>query len=115
MGTEELADNLFRQVQAEARLQREEVTNTTEANRIHHEVGAQVRQFIIEDLGGTPPEQLPTPAQSIQELQREERAREQERLQPDHQPSLFPGEPDEHDARGSIDAGGTASDGEPSS
>ncbi len=51
MGTEELADNLFRQVQAEARLQREEVTNTTEANRIHHAVGAQVPPVHHRGLG----------------------------------------------------------------
>jgi DNA-damage-inducible protein D len=85
MGTEELADNLFRQVQAEARLQREGVTNKHEANRVHHEVGTQVRRFIIEDLGGTPPEQLPTPAESIQELQQKERAR----IGRERQPSLF--------------------------
>lgn len=99
MGTEELADNLFRQVQAEARLQREGVTNKHEANRIHHAVGAQVRRFIIEDLGGTPPERLPTPAESIQELQRKEQAR----LEAERQPSLF-------DAPRASDAAGDAGD-----
>lgn len=48
-------------------------------------MGADVRQFIIEH-GGTPPEQLPTPPQSIQQIQREEQARVKARLQP----SLFP-------------------------
>ncbi|HKT37979.1 MAG TPA: hypothetical protein VJR48_06370, partial [Ktedonobacterales bacterium] len=56
----------------------------------HHRMGADVRQFIIEH-GGTPPEQLPTPPQSIQQLQREEQARVQARLQP---PLFAPHAPD---------------------
>jgi hypothetical protein len=39
----------------------------------------------IERIGGTMPEDLPTPAESIQELQR----REQKRLEAERQPSLF--------------------------
>lgn len=85
MGTEELVDNLFRQVQAEARIQREGAASREEANRIHHQVGQQVRRFIIEELEGTPPEQLPTPAESVQAV----RSREQRRLQAERQPSLF--------------------------
>lgn len=50
-------------------------------------MGADVRQFII-DHGGTPPEQLPTPPYSIQEL----RKREQKRIDAERQPSLFPEE-----------------------
>lgn len=86
MGTEELVDNLFRQVQAEARIQREGAASREEANRIHHQVGQQVRRFIIEELERTPPEQLPTPAESVQAV----RSREQRRLQAERQPSLFP-------------------------
>jgi len=85
MGTEELADNIFRQVQAEARIRREGVASKDEANRIHHQVGQQVRRFIIEELEGTPPEQLPTPSESVQAV----RAREQQRIQAERQPSLF--------------------------
>lgn len=85
MGTEELADNLFRQVQAEARIRREGAASKEEANRIHHQVGQQVRRFIIEELEGTPPELLPTPSESIQAV----RAREQQRIQAERQPSLF--------------------------
>ncbi|HKS68840.1 MAG TPA: hypothetical protein VJQ45_00365 [Ktedonobacterales bacterium] len=44
-----------------------------------------MRQFIIEQ-GNTPPEQLPTPDVSIQELQR----REQKRIEAERQPPLFP-------------------------
>ena len=58
LGTEELADNLFRQVQAEARIRRQGAASKDEANHIHHHVGQQVRRFIIEELEGTPPEQL---------------------------------------------------------
>ena len=86
MGTEELVDNLFRQVQAEARIRREGAASREEANRIHHQVGQQVRRFIIEELEGTPPEELPTPAESVQAI----RGREQRRLQAELQPSLFP-------------------------
>jgi len=86
MDTEELADNLFRQVQAEARIRREGAASKDEANRIHRQVGQQVRRFIIEELEGTPPELLPTPSESVQAV----RAREQQRLQVEHQPSLFP-------------------------
>jgi DNA-damage-inducible protein D len=91
MGAEELADNLFREVQAEARLRREGVETKAEANRVHHEVGAQVRRFIIDELGGTPPDQLPTPAESIQQVER----REQRRIAEQAQPALFADEDDE--------------------
>jgi len=85
MGFEELGDNLFRQIQAEARLRREGVSDKAQANRIHQEVGEQVRRFIVEDLHGTPPEDLPTPAESIQEVKR----RERERLERERQPELW--------------------------
>jgi len=88
MDTEELADNLFRQVQAEARIRRTGAASREEANRIHRQVGQQVRRFIIEELEGTPPELLPTPSESVQAV----RAREQRRLQAERQPSLFPKE-----------------------
>jgi DNA-damage-inducible protein D len=85
MGSEELAANMFRITQAEAKIRREGVTDAASANHIHFEVGAIVRCTIIEELGGTPPEQLPTPSESIQQLQR----REQRRLTAERQPSLF--------------------------
>jgi DNA-damage-inducible protein D len=83
MGHEELADSYFRQVQAEARLRREGAASKDDANRMHHEVGKKVRQTIAE-MGGTMPEDLPTPAESVQQL----RAREQRRLDAEQQPSL---------------------------
>lgn len=60
MGSEELAANLFRATQTEARLKREEVRGEYKANKTHYEVGKKVRQTIRE-LGGTMPEKLPTP------------------------------------------------------
>lgn len=47
-------------------------------------VGKKVRQT-IQELGGTLPEDLPTPEKSIQELQRDE----QKRIEQKRQPSLF--------------------------
>lgn len=41
------------------------------ANRTHYEVGAKVRQTIAE-LGGTMPEDLPTPEKSVKQLAREQ-------------------------------------------
>ncbi len=59
MGSTELAANLFRATQAEEKLRREKIAGKAKANRAHEEVGAKVRQTIIE-LGGTMPEDLPT-------------------------------------------------------
>jgi DNA-damage-inducible protein D len=73
MGYEELADNMFRQVQAEGRIRREV---GADPHMIHHEVGKKVRQTIAE-MGGTMPEDLPTPSESVQQLKR----REEKRLQ----------------------------------
>lgn len=89
MGSEELAANLFRATQAEAKITREGIIAKEAANRAHHDVGAAVRSFIIDTLGGTPPEQLPTPAESITQAQsRERQALEQEQVS-ERQPSLF--------------------------
>jgi len=59
MGSEELAANLFRATQAEAKLKRENIQGQNKANTAHHEVGKKVRQT-IKELGGTMPEKLPT-------------------------------------------------------
>jgi DNA-damage-inducible protein D len=85
MGPDELAANLFRASQTEQKLRREPIQGKVQAGQTHFEVGRAVRNFIIEQ-GNTPPEQLPTPEVSIQELQR----REQQRLEAERQPSLFP-------------------------
>lgn len=69
MGSTELAANLFRATQTEEKLKREGVSGKSAANRTHHEVGRKVRQT-IQDLGGTMPENLPTPDKSIGQLER---------------------------------------------
>jgi DNA-damage-inducible protein D len=60
MNSEELAANLFRATQAEAKLKRENISGQLKANQAHYNVGKKVRET-IKDLGGTMPEELPTP------------------------------------------------------
>ena len=73
MGYEELAANLFRATQTEAKLRREQIQGKDDANNAHYEVGAKVRQT-IKELGGTMPEDLPTPDKNIRQLEREEKS-----------------------------------------
>ena len=72
MGSTELAANLFRATQTEEKLRRENIKGKEKANRTHYEVGRKVRQTIAE-LGGTMPENLPTPEKSIQQIEREQK------------------------------------------
>jgi len=58
MNSEELAANLFRTTQAEAKLKRDGVKTEGEANLAHYYVGQKVRNT-IQNLGGTMPENLP--------------------------------------------------------
>lgn len=58
MNSEELAANLFRATQTEAKLKRENIHGEYNANMTHKEVGEKVRNT-IKILGGTMPEQLP--------------------------------------------------------
>lgn len=90
MNSEELAANWFRVTQAEAMMRREGVDNKADANRAHYTVGKKVCETIA-DLGGTMPEELPTPELSIQQLERAE----QQRLAAQRQPPLFPADPDQ--------------------
>jgi DNA-damage-inducible protein D len=68
MGSTELAANLFRATQAEEKLKRENVKSKQRANNTHFEVGKKVRATIRE-LGGTMPEALPTPDQSVKQIE----------------------------------------------
>jgi len=67
MGSTELAANLFRATQTEEKLKRDQVKGKTIANQTHHEVGTKVRQT-IKELGGTMPENMETPKQSVKSL-----------------------------------------------
>lgn len=74
MGSTELAANLFRATQTEEKLRRDNVQGKSNAHQTHYVVGQKVRQTIA-DLGGTMPEDLPTPEKSIQQIEREQRRR----------------------------------------
>lgn len=71
MGSTELAANLFRATQTDEKLRRDNVIGKEQAGDIHYEVGKKVRQTISE-LGGTMPEDLPTPKKSIKQIEKEE-------------------------------------------
>ena len=70
MGSEELADNIFRIAQTDAKLKRDNVDNEYTTNSVHFEVGKKVRNT-IKELGGTMPEDLPTPDRSLRELEKD--------------------------------------------
>ena len=70
MGSTELAANLFRATQTEEKLRREHIQGKSEANKTHYEVGKKVRQT-IKELGGTMPEDLPTPEKSVRQIEKE--------------------------------------------
>ena len=70
MESEELADNIFRIAQTDAKLKRDNVDNEYTANSVHYEIGKIVRKA-IKEAGGTMPEDLPTPNKSLKELEKE--------------------------------------------
>lgn len=72
MGSTELAANLFRATQTDEKIRREKIVGKAAANNTHYEVGKKVRQT-IKELGGTMPEDLPTPEKSIRQIEREEK------------------------------------------
>jgi DNA-damage-inducible protein D len=69
MGSTELAANLFRATQTEEKLKRDNIKGKEKANKTHYEVGKKVRET-IEDIGGTLPEDLPTPDSSVKKLEK---------------------------------------------
>lgn len=72
MGSTELAANLFRATQTDEKLRKENILGKEAANQTHYEVGKKVRQT-IKELGGTMPEDLPTPTKGIKQIEREQR------------------------------------------
>ncbi len=79
MGSEELADNIFRIAQTDAKLKRDNVDNEYTANSVHFKVGKIVRKA-IKEAGGTMPEDLPTPEKSLKELEKENKKLETKNL-----------------------------------
>ena len=82
MGSTELAANLFRATQTEDKLRRDNIHGISAANRTHYEVGQKVRETIME-LGGTMPEDLPTP-ESIKRLESRQKRLESKQKLPDN-------------------------------
>ena len=74
MGSTELAANLFRATQTDEKLRRDQVQGKKEAGQVHYDVGRKVRKTIAE-LGGTMPEDLPTPDKGIRQIEKEEAKR----------------------------------------
>ena len=70
MGSTELIANLFRISQTEEKLIRDNIQTEKDANKTHYNVGAKVRKT-IKELGGTMPEDLPTPNKSLKQLEKE--------------------------------------------
>ncbi|MFA6601295.1 MAG: DNA damage-inducible protein D [Candidatus Paceibacterota bacterium] len=68
---EELAANLFRITQTEAKLKRENIKGNLDSERTHFDVGKKVRQA-IKSMGGEMPENL-KPEKHIREVKREVR------------------------------------------
>ncbi len=70
MGSDELIANLFRISQTEQKLKKEKIKTEIAANKTHYEVGSKIRNT-IKELGGTMPEDIPTPDKSLKQLEKE--------------------------------------------
>lgn len=70
MSSTELAANLFRITQTDEVLKNKNINNEDDACRTHHNVGQAVRQT-IKRIGGTMPEDLPTPNKSAKLIEKE--------------------------------------------
>jgi len=70
MGSTELAANLFRITQTEDVLDKKNIKGETNACETHYKVGKAVRNT-IKEIGGTMPEELPTPEKSVKEIENE--------------------------------------------
>ena len=78
MGSTELIANLFRISQTEEKLRKDTIQGADKATNVHYNVGKEVRSA-IEKIGGTMPEDLPTPEKSIQQIEKEQMDRLQEK------------------------------------
>lgn len=74
MGSTELIANLFRISQTEEKLRKDNIQGADKATKTHYAVGHEVRKA-IEKIGGTMPEDLPTPEKSIQQIEKEQMER----------------------------------------
>ena len=70
MSSTELAANLFRITQTDDVLKNKQISNEKDACITHHQVGKAVRDT-IKKIGGTMPEELPTPEKSTKQIEKE--------------------------------------------
>ena len=75
MGSEELADNLFRIVQTNSKIKNENIQGENKSCDAHYEVGKNIRD-VIKKNNGTMPEDLPTPNKSIKENKKNNKSME---------------------------------------
>lgn len=71
MSSTELIANLFRISQTEEKLKKDLIYGADKATETHFIVGREVRKT-IERVGGTMPEDIPTPSKSITEIEKEQ-------------------------------------------
>ena len=71
MGSDELIANLFRISQTEQKIRNESIKGESNANKVHYNMGKDIRKFIAKQ-GGAMPEDLPTPTKSLKELEKEQ-------------------------------------------
>ena len=70
MCSEELAANLFRITQTEAKLKNDNIKGENIANKVHYNIGKNIRE-VIEKNGGTMPEELLAPEKSLKQIEKE--------------------------------------------
>ena len=80
MGSTELIANLFRISQTEEKLRKDKISDAQTATNVNNYVGKEVRKA-IKEIGGTMPEDLPTPEKSIAQIEKEQMARLKEKAQ----------------------------------
>ena len=69
------ATAMFTITQTEEKLKRDNIQGKTKANQTHYEVGKKVRET-IKELGGTMPEDLPTPKDSVNKIEKSHKSLE---------------------------------------
>ena len=69
------ATAMFTITQTEEKLKRDNIQGKTKANQTHYEVGKEVRET-IKELGGTMPEDLPTPKTSVSKIEKSHKSLE---------------------------------------
>jgi len=74
MGSDELIANLFRISQTEQKLRNDNIKGESNANKVHYNMGRDIRKF-IEKQGGTMPENLPTPEKSLKQIEKENKTK----------------------------------------